>query len=119
MIMLNGRLAGPPTSSGRKPRFAVGQVVRHKRYGYRGVIVGYDPCCKAEDDWYYANPTQPTRDQPWYHVLVHGTPRTTYPAESSLVADTSEEPVVHPMLDYFFSGWENGRYVRNDTPWPG
>ena len=40
----------------RKPRppsvrFRVGQVVKHKLVGYRGVIVGWDATCKAPKSW--------------------------------------------------------------------
>lgn len=32
-------------------QFKVGDVIRHRRYHYRGVIYGWDPECKAEEDW--------------------------------------------------------------------
>ena len=32
-------------------RFKVGDVIRHRRYHYRGVIYGWDAECKAEEDW--------------------------------------------------------------------
>ena len=28
-----------------------GQVIRHKKYEYRGVIVGYDVACLASEGW--------------------------------------------------------------------
>jgi hypothetical protein len=31
--------------------FRVGQVIRHKRYGYIGVISGWDPECNATQEW--------------------------------------------------------------------
>ena len=101
------------------PNFEPGQVVLHRRYGYRGVIVAVDPRCMADDAWYYANQTQPNRDQPWYHVLVDGSSQTTYPAEDSLQADTTGELISHPLLEHFFIGFVQGRYVRNEEPWPG
>ena len=67
---------------------------------------------------YRSNKTQPNKDQPWYHVLVHESASSTYPAESSLELDDSDEPITHPLLDQFFSGFEEGRYIRNDIPWP-
>lgn len=30
---------------------SIGQVISHRRFGYRGVIVGYDPTCEASEDW--------------------------------------------------------------------
>lgn len=31
--------------------YRVGQVFRHRLYGWRAVIIGYDPCCRASDEW--------------------------------------------------------------------
>ena len=102
--------------------FQVGQIVHHVRYGYRGVIVDCDPRCMAADEW-YAHQTKgkdykPTKEQPWYHVLVHESGSVTYPAESSLELDESGEEIVHPLLNQFFNGFEEGRYTRNEVPWP-
>ena len=113
MIMLK------PELSGYKPtKFAPGDLVRHVRYHYRGVVVAHDPRCMAGEAWYQSNQTQPEKDQPWYHVLVHGSESITYPAESSLEPEESDEPIAHPLLNRFFSGFEEGRYQRNDVPWP-
>ena len=30
---------------------AAGQIMLHKRYEYRGVIVGMDPVCQADERW--------------------------------------------------------------------
>ena len=102
----------------RKPQFRTGQLVRHRRYGYRGVVVGFDPTCQADETWYYRNQTQPPRNQPWYHVLVDGSTAITYAAQTSLQADVTDEPVAHPLVEHLFSSFEEGHYVRNDTPWP-
>ena len=32
-------------------KYRVGQVIRHKKFGYLGVIVGWDPAAKAPEDW--------------------------------------------------------------------
>ena len=100
------------------PQFAPGDLICHVRYGYRGVVVAHDPMCKADENWYQSNNTQPDRDQPWYHVLVHESGSVTYPAQSSLAPDESGTEIVHPLLDHFFDGFEEGRYKRNDVPWP-
>jgi len=109
----------PLDSEGSEPAFDPGCVVRHKRYGYRGVVVEADAQCKASDAWYEKNQTQPSREQPWYHVLVDGSGgATTYPAQENLELDLSGDPIEHPWLEAFFSGFEDGRYIRNDQPWP-
>lgn len=102
-----------------KPRFAPGQLVRHRRYGYRGVVVAVDPRCQADPEWYMSNRTQPDQNQPWYHVLVHGTATTTYAAESNLREDSAGEPVDHPLVSQYFDGFSHGKHVRNDLPWKG
>lgn len=117
MIQLNDNFP-PDRIEDRPPEFEVGQLVRHKRYGYRGVIVAVDGHCKASPQWYFGNNTQPDRAQPWYHVLVDGSATVTYPAESSLMPETDLSPVRHPLLDLFFDGFADGRHLRNGTPWP-
>jgi len=98
-------------------KFEIGQLVCHRRYGYRGVVVEVDARCKAEESWYWSNKTQPSQNQPWYHVLVDGSNVTTYPAQESLIPDTSGKPVTHPLVNDFFSGFQNGRYISKDDPW--
>ena len=100
------------------PKFEPGQLVCHKRYGYRGVIVDCDPKCRADEKWYQSNMTQPVKSQPWYHVLVDATDQNTYAAEENLQADPSGQPVQHPLLVRFFGEFVDGRYTRNDHAWP-
>ena len=99
-------------------KFRPGQLVRHKRYGYRGVVVDSDPYCKAPDSWYEKNQTQPPRSQPWYHVLVDGSSTATYAAQTSLEAEERAAPIEHPLVAAFFSEFDGNCYVRNDRPWP-
>ena len=110
----------PDYFPGELPKFHIGQVVEHKRYGYRGVMVDFDMADQAEDSWYESNQSQPGKDQPWYHVLVHRSNGNTYAAEESLVAvNDQDEPVEHPLLAVFFEPVDLGVYVRNDEHWPG
>jgi len=92
------------------PSFSVGQLVLHLRYGYRGVVAGWDPECVADDDWYFGNRTQPTRAQPWYHVLVHGGEHSTYVAQENLEAYDGGEQVVHPLTRELFESFSGGCY---------
>jgi heat shock protein HspQ len=95
-----------------KNTFNTGDLIHHRRYGYRGVVVEWDPVCKADDEWYQRNKTQPVRDQPWYHVLVDGSDQTTYVAQENLEPDTSNSPVSHPLLGRFFASFYKGRYYH-------
>ena len=91
--------------------FEVGCIVQHQLYGYRGVVVAMDPHCTAGDTWYYANQTQPAKEQPWYHVLVHDSGGlSTYVAQENLLPDESGESVNHPRIDSYFSEFIDGRY---------
>ena len=102
-----------------QPKFAPGELVCHRRYGYRGVVVAVDARCQADHQWYMSNRTQPDQNQPWYHVLVDGAATATYAAESNLAADPSGDPIDHPLVGEFFYEMSNGRYVRNEQPWQG
>ncbi len=92
--------------------YAIGTVVYHKLYNYRGVVVAHDLQCMAGDTWYYANKTQPSKDQPWYHVLVHDSGGlSTYVAQENLEIDDSGESVNHPRIDSYFSEFKDGHYL--------
>ncbi len=106
------------TSCNTRRIFSKGQIVKHKRYGYRGVIVDYTETCNADELWYQSNQSQPNRNQPWYHVLVHNANHTTYAAQGGLELDDSHKSVIHPLVQIFFSEMKDGRYIRNNTPWP-
>jgi heat shock protein HspQ len=109
-------------SDDKRPKFQTGDIITHKRYGYRGVIVHTDLHFQGDENWYLSNQTQPSKEQPWYFVLVNENQQVTYVAEKNLNLDNSDISIVHPMLNLFFSGFdaELKRYIRNDVPWnPG
>ena len=98
-------------------RFAPGDLVRHRRYGYRGVVVDLDLECRASQAWHRSNKTQPARDQPWYHVLVDGAEHSTYVAEENLMLDEVPAEIEHPLVALYFEGMTASAYVRNGRPW--
>ncbi len=92
--------------------FHAGQVIHHKFFDYRGVVVGVDQRFQLSEEWYEeVARSRPPKDQPWYHVLVHGSSHTTYVAERNLEPDTSGEPVRHPMTQAFFRSFRDGHYL--------
>ena len=98
-----------------RSKFAVGDLIRHRLFHYRGVIVDVDQRFQSTDEWYEAMAkSRPPKDKPWYHVLVHDALHATYVAERNLERDESAAPIKHPMLDSFFSRFESGRYVGVD-----
>ena len=95
-------------------RFGPGQIIRHNRFGYRGVIVDVDPVFSGTDEWYEQMArSRPPRDAPWYHVLVDGADHMTYVAERHLEAEADKRPIRHPLLGRFFDRFEAGLYGRN------
>jgi heat shock protein HspQ len=94
-------------------RFSVGDLIHHRLFGYRGVIVDVDVTFQLTEEWYEAVArSRPPKDQPWYHVLVHGAAHMTYVAEQNLACDLVAEPIDHPSIPQFFSLFEDGRYIR-------
>ena len=92
-------------------RFAIGDIVHHKLFDYRGVIVDVDPQMMLSDEWYETVArSRPPKDQPWYRVLVHDAAHETYVAERNLEPDNDEQPIRHPAIDRFFTGFSDGRY---------
>jgi heat shock protein HspQ len=97
-------------------KFFVGQIVHHKRFDYRGVVIDVDASFQGSDAWYeQVARSRPPKDQPWYRVLVDGGEHETYVAERHLEVDSESRPVSHPALDEVFSGFEDGVYVRRQT----
>lgn len=71
---------------------------------------------QATEEWYQAvAKSRPPKNKPWYHVLVHGSNQSTYVAEQNLEADVILKPIDHPMVEHFFSGFDQGRYLRIDA----
>jgi heat shock protein HspQ len=96
-------------------KFSVGQLVYHKLFNYRGVIIDVDPTFQGSESWYQEMAkSKPPKDRPWYHVLPHRTAHQTYVAEQNLESDDTGEPIAHPLLEYVFREFRDGRYVRTD-----
>jgi heat shock protein HspQ len=97
----------------KSARFNIGQVVNHRRFGYRGVIFDVDPQFMLSEQWYRQIAlSRPPKNQPWYHVLVDGQRHTTYVAERHLVGSPEPAPINHPMLNDYFDGFNGASYDR-------
>mgnify|MGYP002878023103 FL=1 len=103
-----------PTMNETHCKFTIGQLIHHRRFDYRGVVYDVDATFQGSNDWYeQMAKSKPPKDQPWYHVLVHQSWQTTYVSERNLEEDTTEAPIVHPLTEQFFTGFENGCYLQN------
>jgi heat shock protein HspQ len=97
-------------------RFAIGDVVRHRLFPFRGVVFDVDPEFANTQEWYEAIPEdlRPSKDQPFYHLLAETDDDSyvAYVSEGNLVADDTGRPVGHPATSQLFGGFRNGHYLR-------
>lgn len=94
-------------------RFAIGDRVKHDLFNYRGVILDVDASFQHSEEWYSQQATSmPSKDQPWYQVLVHGTAQMTYVAEQNLTRDFSSDEIEHPAVEVCFDIDTQGHYHR-------
>jgi heat shock protein HspQ len=96
----------------RKAKFALGQIVRHRVYPFRGVVFDIDPVFNNSEDWWLAIPAEirPVKDQPYYHLLAENdeTEYIAYVSEQNLVPDISDEPLRHPQVPELFEDLKDG-----------
>ncbi|MCF7981154.1 MAG: heat shock protein HspQ [Pseudomonadales bacterium] len=100
----------------KQAKFYVGQLIEHELFDYRGVIIDVDPYFMLTDEWYQLMAkSRPPKDHPWYRVLVHNSNHETYVAEQNLRADKDGDQINHPDLRLYFSKFDHGRYLLNET----
>ena len=93
-------------------QFSIGQIIHHLKFNYRGVIIDVDASFESSEEWYeMMAKSNPPKDKPWYHVLVNKSRTTTYVAEQNLEEDSSKQSILHPLVDVYFSRFEEGRYL--------
>ena len=107
-----GRVVDAPLSS--KARYAIGDVVRHKVFDFRGVIYDIDPVFANSEEWYDSIPehVRPAREQPFYHLMAENGDSSyiAYVSQQNLVADGESGPIDHPSVDELFEAFAKGRY---------
>lgn len=95
-------------------KFAVGHVVRHRLYPFRGVIFDIDPQFANTEEWWLSIPEEirPAKDQPFYHLYAENADHTyiAYVSEQNLLADDSGKPLRHPDITETFEKKRGGGY---------
>jgi len=95
-------------------RFAIGDVVKHRLFDFRGVVFDIDPVFANSEEWYEAIPQdmRPRRDQPFYHLLAENDDSSyvAYVSQQNLMEDSSGGPVDHPSVQELFDAFADGRY---------
>ncbi len=91
-------------------KFAIGQVVKHRLFSFRGVIFDVDPVFNNTEEWWQSIPEEvrPRKDQPFYHLLAENaeTEYVAYVSEQNLLPDNTGDPVRHPQVREYFEGYD-------------
>ena len=107
-----GRLIDAPRQN--RARFAIGDVVRHRLYDFRGVVFDIDPVFANSEEWYESIPAEvrPLREQPYYHLLAENgeSSYVAYVSQQNLQGDAEGGPVDHPSVSELFEDFAAGRY---------
>ena len=100
----------------RTAKFGIGQVVKHRRYPFRGVIYDVDPVFGNTEEWWLAIPEEvrPRKDQPFYHLFAENaeTEYVAYVSEQNLEPDESGLPLRHPQVAEHFVEGDDGQLVE-------
>ncbi len=95
-------------------KYRLGQVVRHRKHPFRGVVFDVDAIFSNTEEWYDAIPedSRPSKDQPFYHLLAENDQSyyVAYVSEQNLEADQSGEPIDHPDVVEMFGDFSDGAY---------
>jgi heat shock protein HspQ len=98
----------------REAKFGIGQVVKHRKYPFRGVIYDVDPEFANTEEWWQSIPAdvRPRKNQPFYHLYAENaeTEYTAYVSEQNLLPDDSGKPIRHPQVLSGFVRTRDGSY---------
>ena len=101
------------------PTFNIGDVVKHRLYQFRGVIVDIDPEFANSEEWYQSIPedSRPKKDQPFYHLLAENSETfySAYVSQQNLLPDSESGPIHHPDIDNLFSDVSSGSYISKSS----
>jgi heat shock protein HspQ len=104
----------------RQAKFGVGDVVRHRKYPFRGLIFDIDPVFANTEEWWLSIPEEvrPSKEQPFYHLLAENaeTEYIAYVSEQNLLPDDSGEPLRHPQIAELFEPDDKGGYRPINRP---
>ncbi|PNF38985.1 hypothetical protein B7P43_G05981 [Cryptotermes secundus] len=106
-------------------RYRIGQVVKHRTLGYKGVIVGWDLQAKAPESWlqHQYGSSKALRNWPHYAVLVDGGDITgshvTYVVQKQLELMKNTEDVVFEQVRHHetkekFEYFDGAQYIPRE-----
>ena len=97
-------------------KFHIGMPVRHRIYGFRGVVFDVDPEFDNSEEWYDNIPEEvrPRKNQPYYHLFAETSekaPYIAYVSEQNLVPDENSDPIDHPAIEEYFDVQDDGLFI--------
>lgn len=99
----------------RQAKFAIGEVVRHRIFPFRGVIFDVDPVFANTEEWWLSIPEEarPRKDQPFYHLFAENEENEyiAYVSEQNLLPDQTGKPLRHPQIADVFEPGMNGKFA--------
>jgi heat shock protein HspQ len=115
--LLDGPNQGSNDCESRAGKYTIGSQVKHRIFGFRGVIFDVDPVFSNSEEWYESIPEdfRPKKEQPFYHLLAETpekAPYVAYVSEQNLILDDEgEDPISHPEMEEYFEDIVDGRFV--------
>ena len=95
-------------------KFAIGQIVKHRKYPFRRIVYDVDPVFANTEEWWQSIPPElrPRKDQPFHHLFAENADieYVAYVSEQNLIADTSGDPIRHPQVNEMFVRALDGAY---------
>ena len=93
----------------RIAKFNIGDLVVHKRQGYRAVVIDVDPLFQASGRY---NPQASKRSfsirNPWYRLLVDDSSQMTYVEECLLAFDINQHSIENPKIEHYLEKRRGG-----------
>ncbi|WP_018633014.1 heat shock protein HspQ [Neomegalonema perideroedes] len=97
-----------------KAKYGLGQILRHRIHGFRGVVFDVDAVFSESEAWWEAIPEEarPSKGQPFYHLLAENATSyyVAYVSEQNLEIDETGAPMDHPQIGEYFADWRDGSY---------
>jgi len=98
----------------KNAKFMVGQVVKHRFHGFRGVVFDVDPTFDNTEEWWLAIPEEirPHKEQPFYHLLAENAESEyiAYVSEQNLLPDDNGTPLRHSQIEELFQLDDDGQF---------
>ena len=119
----NGYFGQSPEKRDPKPphvSYRVGQVIKHKKWDYQGVIIGWDLTAKAPPEWIEQmhGDNVHWKDQPNYAILIdtrdRPAPQLSYVPQENIKIIKNKK-ILHPAIDQYFEQFDGAQYLPR--PW--